>query len=116
MSFAQAGIAVNEEWIVSITEGLAYCDTARMCKAVARSNNEIFEGVIGMKVQARPVVRSRSGRFFPVVDTKIYSDKMPRYLLCGRCKSAFAFASHELHSGIIRTADLKRSTPEVHHR
>jgi hypothetical protein len=86
-----------------------------MCEAVARSDNEIFEGVIGMKAQARPVVRSRRGRLFPVVDTKIHSDKMPRYLLCGRCKSAFAVASHELHSGIIRTADLKRSTPEVHH-
>ena len=49
MSFTQAGIAVNEEWIVSIAEGLTYGDAACMCEAVAWPDDEIFEGVIRMQ-------------------------------------------------------------------
>ncbi len=48
------------------------------------------------------------------MDTKIDGDKVISYLLSGCRKGAFAVSAHKLHSCVIRTADLKHSTAEVH--
>jgi hypothetical protein len=48
------------------------------------------------------------------VNTKIDGDKVISYLLSGCRKSAFAVSAHKLHSRVIRAANLKYSTAEVH--
>ena len=61
MSFTEAGIAVDEERIISVAEGLTYGDTTCMGETIARPDDEIFEGVVRMKAQSGVAVHRRCG-------------------------------------------------------
>ena len=49
VGFAESGAAVNEKWVVSIAWRLTYGDTACVGESVAGSDDEVFEGIIGME-------------------------------------------------------------------
>jgi len=81
---------------------------------IAGPDDEILEGIIGVKGGRYPVSFFRGLFFNLAVGGKLHADKMARYLLCGAGKGASAFILQKLCAGLIGAADFERPARQVH--
>jgi len=114
VGFAQSGIPIDKQWIISIARRLAYCYAACVGEPIAGADDKILKGIIGVK--GGPVFLFLFGGllFDLAIGGKLHADKVARYLLRGAGKRDSAFTLQKLCARLIRAADLERPARQPH--
>ncbi len=107
--FAEAGIAVKKERIVGIAWRLADGDAGCVGEAIARADNEIRKGVIGMQLKLAVDRLSLLSKTRGREAVEINGNEMACNLLSGKGETGAAIVAQEFDGGGIRTGNQQEA-------